>query len=72
MLRPNLGGTVCAVQAKQKQHHDEQSKSRDFRPGDQIKARDFRNNSPKWISGVVLQSVGPVSYMIHLNDGTFW
>ena len=72
MLRPNLGGTVCAAQAKQKQYHDEQSKLRDFRPGDQVWVRDFRNNSPKWISGVVLQSVGPVSYMIQLADGTLW
>lgn len=26
----------------------------------------------KWISGVVLQSVGPLSYMIQLDDGTLW
>ena len=72
MLRTNLGSTVCAAQAKQKQHHDEQSRSRDFGPDDQVLTRDFRNNSPKWISGVVLQSVGPVSYMIQLPDGTLW
>ena len=29
-LRPNLDMTVCTAQAKQKQHHDEQSKSSDF------------------------------------------
>ena len=59
--------TVCAAQAKQKQHHDEQSKSRDFLPGGNVWIRDFRN---KWISGVVLQSQGPLSYMIQLDDGT--
>ena len=63
MLRPNLGSTVYAAQAKQKQHHVEQSKSCDFGPGDQVWARDFQNNSPKWILGVVFQNVGPVSYM---------
>ena len=63
---------MCSTQAKQKQHHDEQSRSCDFGPGDQVWTRDFRNNSPKWISGVVLQSVGPVSYMIRLPDGTLW
>ena len=72
MLRPNLGNIVCAAQAKQKQHHDEQSRSCDFGPGDQVWTREFWNNSPKWISGVVLQSVGPLSYMIQLPDGTLW
>ena len=61
---------MCAAQAKQKQHHDEQSKSRDFLPGDNVWIRDFRNNATKWISGVVLQSWGPLSYMIQLDDGT--
>ena len=70
MLRPNLDMTVCATQAKQKQHHDKQSKSRDFLPGDNVWIRDFRNNATKWISGVVLQSRGPLSYMIELDDGT--
>ena len=72
MIRPNLDSTVCAAQAKQKQHHDEHSKSREFLPGDNVWTRDFRNNETKWISGVVLQSVGPLSYMIQLDDGTLW
>ena len=65
MLRSNLDMTVCAAQAKQKQHHDEQSKSRDFLPGGNVWIRDFRN---KWISGVVLQSQGPLSYMIQYSS----
>ena len=43
-----------------------QSKSCDFGPGDQVWARDICNNSAKWISEEVLQSVSPVSYMIQL------
>ena len=70
MLRPNLDMTVCSAQAKQKQHHDEPSKSRDFLPGDNVWIRDFRNNPTKWISGAVLQSRGALSYMIQLDDGT--
>ena len=72
MLRPNLDSAVCEAQAKQKQYHDEHSRPRDFLPGDNVWARDFRDKATKWISGVVLQSVGPLSYMIQLDDGTLW
>ena len=72
MLRPNLDNAVCEAQAKQKQYHDEHSRPRDFLPGDNVWTRDFRDNATKWISGVVLQSVGPLSYMIQLDDGTLW
>ena len=50
---------MCAAQAKQKQHHDEHSKPREFLTGDNVWTRDFRNNEAKWIAGVVLQSVVP-------------
>ena len=72
MLRPNLDSAVCEAQAKQKQYHDEHSRPRDFLPGDNVWTRDFRDKAAKWISGVVLQSVGPLSYMIQLDDGTLW
>ena len=71
-LRTNLDSIVYVAQGKQKQHYDEQSKSHDFRPGNHDWTRDFWNNSVKWISGVVLQSVSIVSYMIQLYDGTLW
>ena len=67
--KANMDMTVCAAQAKQKQHHDKQSKSHDFLLGDNVWIRDL-NNAAKWISGVVLQSQGPLSYMIQLDDGT--
>ena len=72
MLRPNLDSAVCEAPAKQKQYHDEHSRPHDFLPGNNVWARDFRDNATKWISGVVLQSVGPLSYMIQLDDGTLW
>ena len=69
LLRPNLEMKVCSEQAKQKQRHDERSKVRNFKPGDTVWIRDFRGTT-KWISGVIVQNVGPVSYMIQLQDGT--
>ena len=41
-----------------------------FLPGDNVSIRDFWNNATKWISGVILQSQGPLLYMIQLDEGT--
>ena len=71
MLRPNLEMKVYTELAKQKQRHDEHSKERNFKAGDTVWARDFRG-STKWVSGMIIQSVGPVSYMIQLQDGQVW
>ena len=71
MLRPNLEMKVYTELAKQKQRHDEHSKERNFKTGDTVWARDFRG-STKWVSGIIIQSIGPVSYMIQLQDGQVW
>ena len=60
MLRPNRGSTVCAAQAKQKEHHDEQlTLDQAIRFGQETLGQFTYVH--KCISGVVLQSVGPVS-----------
>jgi len=71
MLRPNTEKRVCDAQAKQKQLHDDHGKHRSFNPGQTVWARDFRGSN-KWIPGVVVQGIGPVSYMIQLDDMSLW
>ena len=71
MLRPNIEKRVCDSQANQKQTHDEHGKDHSFSPGQPVWARDFRGSS-KWISGVIVQKVGPLTYMIQLDDKSLW
>ena len=30
------------------------------------------NRSQKWIDGVIVRRLGPVSYLVQLNDGSIW
>ena len=64
LLRPNLGRKVLSEQAKQKQSHDEHSKDHQFKEGDAVWIRDFRSSANKWEPGILVQRVGPVSYII--------
>ena len=68
MLRLQLEKKVCSEQTKQKHKHDELSKDHSFNKGDTVWMRDFRGSN-KLISGVIVESVGPVSYKIQLQDG---
>ena len=67
LLKPNSRSRVISKQAKQKAHHDHHAKLRCFTQGQAVMVRDFRPNSSKWMQGVVLQQIGPVSYTIEVN-----
>ena len=71
MLRPSAEKRVCDAQAKQKQQQDEHGKHRSFSPGQTVWARNF-HGSTKWVPGVVVQSIGPLTYMIQLDDHSLW
>ena len=71
LLRPDLDVTVQEKQFKQKQQHDEHSVDRSFLNGQQVMTRLF-NRSQKWIAGVIVKRLGPVSYLVQLNDGSTW
>jgi len=71
MLGPSVEKRVCDSQAKQKQRYDKHCKEHCFNPGQTVWTRDFRG-STKWVPGVVVQSVGPLTYMIQLDDKSLW
>ena len=73
MLRPNTEKRVCDSQAKQTQQHDEHGKDCSFiiSSAQTVWARDFCG-STKWLPGVVVQCIGPLTYMIQLNDKSLW
>ena len=71
LLRPDVEAKVHSNQIKMKQQHDKQARSRSFYVGDAVFARNFLNK-PKWMSGVIQEKLGPVSFLVELPDGRVW
>ena len=63
LLYPGIDDTVQEKQFKQKQQHDEHSVDRSFLNGQQVMTRLF-NRSQKWIAGVIVRRLGPISYLV--------
>ena len=68
LLKPDQEAAVRRKQVQQKQQHDQNSKQmRTFRPGDHVAVLQFRG-SEKWVPGIVVQALGPVAYMVNINN----
>ena len=68
LLRPSLEQKVSNKQADQKQQHDQHVRLREFVPGDKVLAK----NRSEWIPAVVLQKLGPLTYLIDVGQGRTW
>ena len=66
-LRPSLRSQVVSKQADQKQLHDAHSRSRLFEIGQSVLVQNLRDG-PKWLSGVIVEQTGPVSYRVQVSD----
>ncbi len=64
MVKPCLS---TRMQDKQQAANDDGRKIRAFTPGDLVMVRSFRG-SDKWKPGVVMQRLGPVSYMVRVEE----
>lgn len=71
LINPDVGAHVRRQQAKQKTYHDCHCTARDFCIGQSVWARNFREGSP-WIRAVVSDKLGPVTYLVHLENGDYW
>ena len=69
-LRPDVSQKVEHKQAKQKLSHDSNAPLRTFQIGDAVFAENFTGKSPKWISGVIAEVTGPLSYTVKFSDET--
>ena len=67
LLQPSIGHNVRQSQTKQKEAHDEHSKSREFTEGDTVFVKCFRK-ADTWFPGVIDRELGPVSYRVVLDD----
>ena len=64
-LFPDVSGSVERSQRKQKENHDNSKTLRMFGQGDKIFAKNFRSSNPKRLSGEIMRSTGPLSYLIN-------
>ena len=71
LLKPDIGGRVRDHQGQQKARHDRHSRSREFDVGEHVWTRNLREG-PRWMSGTIVDRLGPLSYMIRLPNGDLW
>ena len=51
--------------------HNRRAKEREYSVGDNVMARNY-GNGPKWMSSVVIERKGPLSYTVQLESGLLW
>ena len=70
LLVPRVESKVEAAQLGQKKYHDVKAKARTSDAGQSVWAQNYRPGE-KWLPGVVLEKVGPVSYRVEVQ-GQVW
>ena len=68
LLKPHTAERVERKQLQQKAAHDAKAKSRTFRVGDKVYAKNF-GTGKQWLPGEITGTTGPVSYTVRLEDG---
>ena len=68
LLKPNITERVEQKQFNQKLTHDKSSVTRDFQEGEEVYAKNFSANGPRWLAGHITKLTGPVSVEIQLED----
>ena len=64
LVYPDIGRRVQSQQPR-----FQSKKLRTFQPGDNVLFRNFGAKYPKWISGIIQNQTGPLSYTVILADG---
>ena len=68
LVKPNTAARVESKQQQQKESHDVHSRKRVIEVGNQVCAQNF-SSGPRWLSGEVVKSTGPVSFLVKLSGG---
>ena len=68
LLKPHTAERVEQKQREQKERHDSRGKARTFNIGDPVFLKNFGAGS-KWLPGKILETSGPVSFHVILEDG---
>eukprot|EP00731_Ephydatia_muelleri_P002173 Em0001g2173a len=71
MLKPDLQRMVLDQQAHQKLIHDKHARGREFVVGQNVMVRNLLNG-PKWVSGVISERRGPLTYLVEVGPNQYW
>ena len=71
LLKPNVSDHVEKKQYQHKQDHDRLAKSRVFSTGQQVYVKNNEACSV-WLKGPIIETTGPVSFCVQLEDGQGW
>ena len=71
LMKPQLRDSVNNKQADQATNK-KSGRQRDFNVGQTVSVRDYRDRSPKWIPGVIVEKTGPLSYRVKVGPGSIW
>ena len=71
LIKPDVDKHVRRCQDVQKACHDQHSRKRQFSIGQKVWARNLRGGH-RWITGVITEVHGPVSYLTSLSNGDEW
>lgn len=69
LMLPDLSIRVQDKQANQKHHRDQHSQPRSLQVGDAMYVQVLPTNNT-WVPGTIAKVLGPMSYLITLEDGT--
>ena len=67
LLKPNIESVINTKQSNQKTHHDKHVKQRHFSKGQLVMVKDFILK--KWIPGKIVNTTGPLSHSIQIENG---
>ena len=68
LLKPNLEQKVAEKQRRQQFDHDKHSRARQFSDGEKVFVKN-QGRGETWLPGHIIESSGPVSFKIQLQDG---
>ena len=71
LLRPNCERHVMEKQGLQKDHKDQHCRDRSWYVGERVMVRNLRPGSD-WIPGVVVEILGPVTYLVDVGRDQIW
>ena len=57
------------MQSRQKMTHDRHANVRIFKNGDLVYGLRYHDNEASWVTGIIEQQTGPVSYTVRLEGG---
>ena len=71
LVKPHLTSSMEKQQSKQIEQHDKQRvQMREFFPGERVRVRNYRGGKEKWILGLVLKRLGPLTYLVRVAGKT--